>query len=43
MDELPILPLYLYSRAYVTVKDLRDFEAGTVDPLGNWAERWRRN
>jgi peptide/nickel transport system substrate-binding protein len=41
-EELPMLPLYFYARAYVTAKDVYDFEAGTVDPLSNWAERWRR-
>jgi peptide/nickel transport system substrate-binding protein len=40
--DLPMLPLYFYARSYVTVKDIKDFRQGTLDPLGNWAEEWRR-
>jgi len=42
MDELPFLPLYFYARAYMTVKDLYDFEGATSDPLSNWSETWKR-
>ena len=41
-DDLPLLPLYFYARAYVASKAIKDFVPTTVDPLGIWAERWRR-
>jgi peptide/nickel transport system substrate-binding protein len=42
-EELPMLPLYFYARAYVTVPDLVDFRQGTFDPLHIWSEEWRRS
>ena len=41
-EDLPLLPLYFYARAYVASKDIQDFVPTTVDPLNIWAERWRR-
>lgn len=40
--DLPMLPLYFYPRAYVTVPDLTNFRQGTLDPLQIWAEEWSR-
>lgn len=41
-DDLPMLPLYFYPRAYVSVPDLVHFRQGTLDPLQIWAEEWER-
>ncbi|RXT21052.1 peptide ABC transporter substrate-binding protein [Rhizobium leguminosarum] len=41
-DDLPMLPLYFYPRAYVTVTDLSNFRQGTLDPLQIWSEEWQR-
>ncbi|MBA1349153.1 peptide ABC transporter substrate-binding protein [Rhizobium sp. WYCCWR 11146] len=41
-DDLPMLPLYFYPRAYVTVTDLTNFRQGTLDPLQIWSEEWQR-
>ena len=41
-EDLPLLPLYFYARAYVTQKNVYDFNPTTVDPLNIWAENWRR-
>lgn len=41
-EDLPMLPLYFYPRAYVTVTDLTSFRQGTLDPLQIWAEEWER-
>lgn len=41
-QDLPMLPLYFYARAYVTTPDLKDFRQSTFDPLQNFAEEWRR-
>ncbi|MGO8085297.1 hypothetical protein AB9E31_35990, partial [Rhizobium leguminosarum] len=41
-DDLPMLPLYFYPRAYVTVTDLTNFRQGTLDPLHIWSEEWQR-
>ncbi|MBY5790725.1 peptide ABC transporter substrate-binding protein [Rhizobium leguminosarum] len=41
-DDLPMLPLYFYPRAYVTVTDLANFRQGTLDPLQIWSEEWQR-
>jgi len=41
-QDLPMLPLYFYARAYVSVPDLTDFRQSTYDPLQNFAEEWRR-
>lgn len=41
-DDLPMLPLYFYPRAYVAVPDLVNFRQGTLDPLQIWAEEWER-
>ncbi|MGV1822394.1 peptide ABC transporter substrate-binding protein [Agrobacterium tumefaciens] len=41
-EDLPMLPLYFYPRAYVTVTDLKNFRQGTLDPLQIWSEEWRR-
>jgi peptide/nickel transport system substrate-binding protein len=41
-EDLPLLPLYFYARAYVAIKAIKDFRADTVDPLTFWAESWRR-
>ena len=41
-DDLPMLPLYFYPRAYVSVPDLAHFRQGTLDPLQIWAEEWER-
>jgi len=41
-DDLPMLPLYFYPRAYVAVPDLVNFRQGTLDPLAIWAEEWDR-
>ncbi|CUX06871.1 ABC-type dipeptide transport system, periplasmic component [Agrobacterium fabacearum S56] len=41
-EDLPMLPLYFYPRAYVAVPDLVNFRQGTLDPLQIWAEEWER-
>ncbi|WP_378944352.1 peptide ABC transporter substrate-binding protein [Mesorhizobium sp. ANAO-SY3R2] len=41
-EDLPVLPLYFYPRAYVTVPDLVNFRQGTLDPLQIWSEEWER-
>jgi peptide/nickel transport system substrate-binding protein len=41
-DDLPMLPLYFYVRAYVTVPDLKNFRQATYDPLMIWAQEWSR-
>lgn len=41
-DDLPMLPLYFYSEAYVAVPDLKGFEQNTFDPLMIWAKDWYR-
>lgn len=41
-EDLPMIPLYHYARAYVTEPAMVEFESGTLDQLGNWAEHWRR-
>lgn len=41
-EDLPMLPLYFYPRAYVTVTDLTNFRQGTLDPLQIWSEEWQR-
>jgi peptide/nickel transport system substrate-binding protein len=41
-QDLPMLPLYFYAEAYVTVPDLKGFEVVTYDPLMNWSENWYR-
>jgi peptide/nickel transport system substrate-binding protein len=41
-EDLPMLPLYFYPRAYVAVPDLVNFRQGTLDPLQIWAEEWQR-
>jgi peptide/nickel transport system substrate-binding protein len=40
--DLPMLPLYFYARAWVTVPDMRNFRQGTLDPYANWSEEWYR-
>lgn len=41
-EDLPMLSLYFYALAYVTVKDLKDFRQATYDPLMIWSEEWSR-
>ncbi len=41
-EDLPMLPLYFYTRSYVAVPDLKNFRQSTYDPLGIWAEEWVR-
>lgn len=41
-EDLPMLPLYFYPRAYVAVPDLVNFRQGTLDPLAIWANEWER-
>lgn len=41
-DDLPMLPLYFYARAYVTSPDVRNFRQSTYDPLVIWAQEWTR-
>jgi peptide/nickel transport system substrate-binding protein len=41
-EDLPMLPLYFYAEAYVSVPDLQDFKVVTYDPLMIWSENWRR-
>ena len=41
-DDLPMLPLYFYSEAYVTKPDLKEFNVNTFDPLMIWAKDWYR-
>lgn len=41
-EELPMLPLYFYARAYVSVPDLKNFRQSTYDPLMIWSEEWTR-
>ena len=41
-EDLPLLPLYFYARAYVAQKNVFDFVPTTVDPLNIWSEKWRR-
>ena len=41
-DDLPMLPVYFYARAYVTSPDLRQFRHSTYDPLMIWANEWTR-
>ena len=41
-EDLPMLPLYFYPRAYVAVPDLVNFRQGTLDPLQIWSEEWER-
>ncbi len=41
--DLPMLPLYFYTEAYVTVPDLKGFRLDTYDPLMIWANDWYRD
>ncbi|MFC6337585.1 peptide ABC transporter substrate-binding protein [Pseudomonas sp. CCM 7891] len=41
-EDLPMLPLYFYSEAYVTVPGLKGFEQNTFDPLMIWSKNWYR-
>ncbi|KEQ08305.1 peptide ABC transporter substrate-binding protein [Pseudorhizobium pelagicum] len=41
-EDLPMLPLYFYAEAYVTVPDLSNFNVVTYDPLMIWAQDWKR-
>jgi peptide/nickel transport system substrate-binding protein len=41
-EDLPMLPLYFYARAYVSVPDLKNFRQATYDPLMIWSEEWTR-
>lgn len=41
-DDLPMLPVYFYARAYVTAPDLKNFRHATYDPLMIWANEWSR-
>lgn len=41
-DDLPMLPVYFYARAYVTSPDLVNFRQATYDPLMIWAQEWDR-
>lgn len=41
-EDLPMLPLYFYARAYVTAPDVRTFRHATYDPLVIWAGEWTR-
>lgn len=41
-EDLPMLPLYFYAEAYVTVPDLRGFRVNTYDPLMIWSANWSR-
>lgn len=41
-DDLPMLPIYFYARAYVTSPDLHNFRQATYDPLMIWANEWSR-
>ena len=41
-DDLPLLPLYFYTAAWVTVKGVDGIDVKTFSPPTNWAERWRR-
>jgi peptide/nickel transport system substrate-binding protein len=41
-DDLPMLPLYFYARAYVHTPDLHHFRQATYDPLVIWANEWSR-
>lgn len=41
-EDLPMLPLYFYAEAYVTVPDLKGFNVNTFDPLMIWAKDWYR-
>lgn len=42
-EDLPMLPLYFYAEAYVTVPDLKGFRQNTFDPLMIWAKNWNRD
>ena len=41
-EDLPMLPLYFYARAYVTKPDLNHFRQATYDPPMIWASEWSR-
>lgn len=41
-EDLPMLPVYFYARAYVTTPDLKNFRHATYDPLMIWANEWSR-
>jgi len=41
-DDLPMLPLYFYTEAYVTKPDIKGFHVNTYDPLMIWAKDWYR-
>jgi len=41
-EDLPMLPLYFYAEAYVTVPGLEAFRQNTFDPLMIWAKNWDR-
>ncbi|MGB3339416.1 MAG: peptide ABC transporter substrate-binding protein, partial [Devosia sp.] len=39
-EELPMLPLYFYTTAWVAPVNLGGFQASPYDPEMTWAENW---